>query len=109
MTIDLKSIILGLSLLLNGLLIWYAVQLLKRFLTFQDFLDEFVDKIKEYETHIDAVYNLERFYGDTTLNELLTHSKTITKECENFKIIYLDDEEELAEEELPDEDVEDAS
>ena len=95
-----------LSALLNVVLVWYVVQLIKRFLSFQGLLDDFVERIKEYESHIDVVYNLERFYGDETLNNLLNHSKAITEECENFKVIYLDGEEELEEEA---EELEDAS
>ena len=91
MTISLTLIILGLSFAINFILTWYIIQLLKRFLNFQQQLDEFIDKIGEYEDHIDTVYNMETFYGDPTLSKLLEHSRDISTECENFKIFYFDD------------------
>ena len=92
MTIDVTAVILCFSALLNFVLIWYITQLLKRFLNFQAQLDEFVEKINEYEDHIDVVYNMETFYGDPTLSNLLKHSRDISEECQNFRIFYLDEE-----------------
>mgnify|MGYP003673548493 CR=1 FL=1 len=60
MMINITGIILILSAIINGILIWYIVQLLKRFLNFQAQLDEFVERIQEYEAHVDAVYSMER-------------------------------------------------
>jgi len=92
MTLDLTAIILCISALINFVLIWYIIQLLKRFLNFQHQLDEFVEKIAEYEEHVTTVYNMETFYGDPTLSDLLEHSKNISEECENFKIFYFDED-----------------
>ena len=93
------------SAFLNALLIWYIVQLLKRYLTFQDRLDSFVDKVDEYKGHVDLVYNLETFYGDETLGNLLKHSKNLVEDCSDFKLLYLGEEniqeiEEYEEEEI---------
>ena len=100
------GIILVVSAILNGILIWYIIQLLKRFLNFQAQLDNFVERIQEYESHVDTVYNMERFYGDSTLSSLLEHSKDMAQQCEGFKAYYLniedpeDDYEEDEEEEM---------
>ena len=74
------------------------MQLLRRFLAFQEELDEFMIKLEEYEGHIEIVHNLERFYGDETLGNLLRHSKAIVDESKQFKAI-LDYEQDLDEEE----------
>ena len=50
------------------------------------------------KNHIDIINNLERFYGDETLGNLLRHSKTLVEECQNFQNI-LRQEEEYGEEE----------
>ena len=55
-------------------------------------------KLEEYEGHIEIVHNLERFYGDETLGNLLRHSKAIVDESKQFKAI-LDYEQDLDEEE----------
>ena len=86
------------SAIFNFVFIWYIVQLLKRFLTFQEELDNFSETLEEYKEHIDIVNSLERFYGDETLGNLLRHSKALVEECQSFQRV-LRQEEEYAEEE----------
>ena len=92
------EILFGVSLVINILLGWYIVQLLKRFLAFQEELDYFMERLEEYDGHLDTINNLERFYGDETLANLVRHSKDIVKECKDIRSIvednYDDDEEE---------------
>ena len=89
---------LALSIILNIVFIWYIIQLLKRFLTFQEELDAFSETLEEYENHVDIINGLERFYGDETLGNLLRHSKALVEECQSFQRV-LRQEEEYAEEE----------
>ena len=91
--------LLALSIVFNILLVWYIIQLLRRFLSFQDELDVFSITLEEYKEHIDIVSNLERFYGDETLGNLLRHSKSLVEECQKFQRIIRQEEEEYAEEE----------
>tara|TARA_Y100000114_G_scaffold146717_1_gene157717 strand:- start:21145 stop:21435 length:291 start_codon:yes stop_codon:yes gene_type:complete len=90
---------LAFSVVLNFVFIWYIVQLLKRFLTFQEELDSFSETLEEYRDHIDIVNGLERFYGDETLGNLLRHSKALVEECQSFQRVLRQEEEEYAEEE----------
>ena len=99
MIIDVTAILLVVSGLLNFVLMWYIIQLLKRFLHFQAQLDGFMDKIQEYAEHVDIVYNMENFLGDPTLGNLLEHSKGIAAECDSFKEFYLTETDEIQEEE----------
>jgi hypothetical protein len=92
------NFLLALSVVFNVLLIWYIVQLLRRFLSFQDELDNFSVILEEYQNHIDIINSLERFYGDETLGNLLRHSKSLVEECQKFQSI-IRQEEEYAEEE----------
>ncbi|HCI70432.1 MAG TPA: hypothetical protein DHV30_07475 [Balneola sp.] len=89
---------LAISSILNIVLVWYIVQLLKRFLNFQDELDVFSETLEEYKEHIDVVSNLERFYGDETLGNLLRHSISLVEECQSFQRV-LRQEEDYGEEE----------
>ena len=93
------QLFLTLSVILNIVLIWYIIQLLKRFLTFQEELDTFSETLEEYKDHIDIVHGLERFYGDETLGNLLRHSKALVGECQSFQRVLRQEEEEYAEEE----------
>ena len=89
-----EILLITLSILGNCFLIWYIVQLLKRFLSFQEELDDFVFKLEEYENHINIIHGLERFYGDETLGNLLRHSKDVALSCKRFKNMLNDDDEE---------------
>ena len=90
---------LALSIILNVVFVWYVVQLLRRFLVFQEELDNFSETLEEYTNHIDIVHGLERFYGDETLGNLLRHSKALVEECQSFQRVLKQEEEEYAEEE----------
>jgi len=82
------EILLGISIVINGMMIWYIVQLLKRFLNISEELEGLFISLEEYSEHVDIVYNLERFYGDTTLENLLRHSKTLSETAKNFRATY---------------------
>ena len=45
----------------------------------QEELDIFSDTLEEYKEHIEIINNLERFYGDETLGNLLRHSKALVE------------------------------
>jgi|6_EtaG_2_1085325.scaffolds.fasta_scaffold92943_2 hypothetical protein len=96
------DVFLVLSIIFNVLFIWYIIKMIKRVLAFQERLDEFVESLGEYEGHLDVVYNLESFYGDATLNNLLAHSKAVAQECQEFRALYYGEPalESLDEEEL---------
>lgn len=89
------ELLFGFSVAANLLLGWYIIQLLRRFLGFQQELDDFVSRLEEYEGHVDVLYNLETFYGDETLGNLLKHSKTIVEDCKHFRTFMLPEDEEF--------------
>ena len=66
--------------------------MIKRVLAFQERLDEFVESLETYEGHINVVSNLETFYVDETLANLLRHSKAVVEECQDFRALYYGEE-----------------
>ena len=95
-------IYLTISIIVNVVFVWYLIRLLRRLLFFQGELDDFSLRLEEYDGHLDIVCNLERFYGDETLGNLLRHSRGITEECKQFQRFLNNEEEddEDAEEEI---------
>tara|TARA_R110000824_G_scaffold386100_1_gene580591 strand:- start:598 stop:894 length:297 start_codon:yes stop_codon:yes gene_type:complete len=93
---------LTVSIVVNVVFVWYFMRLLRRLLFFQDELDAFSLHLEEYNGHVDIVCNLERFYGDETLGNLLRHSRGVTEECKQFQKFLNDEEgdEEDAEDEI---------
>jgi len=82
------EILLGVSILISGFLMWYVAKLIKKFLNISEELEGLFVLLEEYSEHVDIVYNLERFYGDTTLENLMRHSKGIVESAKNFRAIY---------------------
>ena len=80
--------LLILSVIANGLLIWYIVQLLKKILTDDENIGDLVDKLNNFSAHLEALYNQETFYADERLQSLLQHSKEIVEEVEAYAELY---------------------
>ena len=40
--------------------------------------------IKDFEEHLESVYNRETFYGDSTLQGLLAHARELNEELKIF-------------------------
>ena len=85
---------LTLSVALNGLLLWYIRQTLRRLLFASENFAWMMSSIKNFSQHLKSLYELEMFYGDTTLGHLIEHSKQLVEDMENFEEIYtlLEDE-----------------
>ena len=99
------TVFLVFSIILNVFLFWYIAQLISRLIIFQEEIDSFAEKLDEYSKHVDILYNLERFFGDETLANLLRHSKSIVEECKELQswVKNEDYEEELEEEDYAEE------
>jgi len=78
------SILLLLSLVANGVLSWYILQILKKLWTFSDGLKHLLTYMTGFSDHIKSVYEMDLFYGDETLQALLRHSRDTVKFIKNF-------------------------
>ena len=85
---------LVLSVALNGLLLWYIRQTLRRLLFASENFAWLMSSIKNFSEHLQSLYELEVFYGDATLGHLIEHSKQLVEDMQNFEEIYtlLEDE-----------------
>ena len=60
--------------------------------------------IRDYKNHLSAVYELDMFYGDSTLGGLLAHTRDLSKDIKEFiqdfpfEDLNQEDEEDLEEE-----------
>ena len=83
------EMILVLSVLANLLLIWYVRNTLKNLLFLSDNLGVLYEVVMDFSIHLKEVYELERFYGDPTLTNLLEHSNFLRLELEKFEDVFL--------------------
>ena len=82
------EIILGTSVLINIFFVWYVVKLLKKFLYVSEELESVFITLDEFSDHIDVVYNMERFFGDATLEHLMRHSRDMSTQAKYFRSLY---------------------
>ena len=80
------EVLLILSVLLNVFLGWYGYLLLRKVVYVSENTSEILTAVDRYQNHLKSVYELEIFYGDETLQDLLSHTGDLTTflvECEN--------------------------
>ena len=84
------SICLGLSMIVNGFFFWYNRQLLSRISFISNNIDDLMKMITNYRDHLTSVYNMEMFYGDETLQFLLSHTRDLKEMLEEYEdVLYI--------------------
>ena len=76
--------LLLISVVLNFLLIFYAVRLAKRLLTVATNIEVVYESFDVFRLHVEAIHESEMFYGDQTLQSLIQHSKSILDMLEDY-------------------------
>jgi len=94
------------SLLVNVFLIWYIVKLVRELVSVSSTLEELFLDIRSFSNHLKAIYELETFYGDQTLENLLSHAKALTEEFIKYESVFdltgeVQDDREASEEASP--------
>ena len=91
------SIILLVSILINGGVILYARAAIVKLLSISEEMYDFKEMVDALAVHLQSVYELEMFYGDETLGALMEHARSFNQQLETFEYIYGLIEEEDAE------------
>jgi len=78
-------IALTLSIIVNIFFIWYLRNVLRDYFYVLDNLEDLFDVVDEFSTHLQGVHELETYYGDSTLQQLIKHSKVVVGEIEDYK------------------------
>jgi len=94
-------IILSISILFNVFLLVYLRYLIPQLYFVSQNINSLVRAVVQFRDHLQAVHELERFYGDETLRSLLRHSNGLVEVLDDFEDIYMlaDDEEDKEDEE----------
>ena len=69
---------LTLSVSLNVLMIWYATKLLGTMRFIQENAEAIQVISEDFKQHLDAVNQMEMYFGDETLSELLKHAEHVS-------------------------------
>ena len=83
-----------LSLLFSVGMFIYARATVIRLLAVSEELGDLNQMTNAFANHLEAVYQLDNFYGDETLRALLEHAISLNEQMETFEFIYSLTEEE---------------
>ena len=94
------------SVLVNLGLVWYIKEALQKTEDLEKDVTDVVEKIDMFSEHIENIHQLEMYYGDENLQNLIDHSRGLINDFIDFQEKYFDvevqsetDEEETTEEE----------
>jgi len=87
-------LVLTISVFFNVALIIYTRGAIIRLLSISEELGDFQQMVNAFAKHLKAVYELDMFYGDETLQGLLDHAVSFNEQLGTFEYIYSLTEEE---------------
>ena len=87
MTIAL-GIISGVLVVLLGVSVWYIRGLLALMYEVTSDIQGMQDGLEEFSKHLNNVYEMEMYYGDETLKQLIHHSKDLIDNINTFKNLF---------------------
>ena len=87
MTIAL-GIISGILVVLLGASVWYIRGLLALMYEVTSDIQGMQDGLEEFSKHLNNVYEMEMYYGDETLKQLIRHSKDLIDNINTFKNLF---------------------
>tara|TARA_R110001599_G_scaffold192763_1_gene388366 strand:+ start:157 stop:522 length:366 start_codon:yes stop_codon:yes gene_type:complete len=89
--IDLIIVIsLIISMMINGLLVWYAIKVLEKLSYVYDNISAMQEINNSFVEHLESVHEMEMYYGDPTLGALIKHSQLIVEQYATFNEILED-------------------
>jgi hypothetical protein len=87
------------SLTINFVLGWYIKKLLNKLEIFTDGVINFKLRLESLSNHLETVHELEMFYGEPVLQQLIKHMKVTVLQIKDFQDSFIVSEgEELPEE-----------
>tara|TARA_Y100000310_G_scaffold230794_1_gene233313 strand:+ start:18231 stop:18545 length:315 start_codon:yes stop_codon:yes gene_type:complete len=79
---------LVISVLLNLSLIWYIIQLLKKFYFISENLADLFLTTKAFRVFANSMYSMESFHGEPIIKELIEKIRDVNHEIELFRDIF---------------------
>jgi len=81
-------ILLGISIIINIILILYIRHSIVRVFVISETASEIFTQLDAFREHLSTMYELPTYYGDETLNNLLQHVKSLIDYLSQYEGIY---------------------
>ena len=76
------------SISVNCALLWYNREAVKKIVFVSDNIGDMMGYFKEFQTHLESIYEMEMFYGDETIKGLIDHTKFMVDHIQDFEEVY---------------------
>tara|TARA_B100000287_G_scaffold403767_1_gene425867 strand:+ start:507 stop:803 length:297 start_codon:yes stop_codon:yes gene_type:complete len=83
------ELFLCISVCLNVMFVFYSRWLIRILKSREEDVNELADVVYEYVTHVKSVHEMEMFYGDQTLQSLISHGTEMVEKIEGFDFLEL--------------------
>ena len=93
-------LIITFSLIVNLLLAWYVIKLLRKFLFVSETIADLYLTAKAFQIFALSMYGMDSYHGEPMIQELIAKIKEVTDEIENFRDVFEYTLDEEIEEEL---------
>lgn len=77
--------LLGLSLVVNGVLVWYTKKLVEKLTFGVQNVDELQNLLDEYANSLSGMLEMETYYGDETMASAVRNTKMVIETCKVYK------------------------
>ena len=81
-------LLLSVSVVLNGLLIWYIIKLLRKFVFISENLADLFLMVKAFQVFLSSMYSMDSYHGEPMIQELMTRVGDVGTELEMFRDIF---------------------
>ncbi len=81
-------IILGLSVALNLLLIWYVVKLLQKLMFVSENMSDLFLTCRAFEVFIKDLHTMQSYHGEPIIQELMVRIGQVSQELESFRDVF---------------------
>jgi hypothetical protein len=82
------NIIVSISVILNGFLIWYVVKLLRKFLFISETIADLYLTSRAFQIFAKSMYSMDTYHGEPMIQELIERMKEVNLEIENFRDVF---------------------
>ena len=72
----------------NIFMFWYIRKVLGKLLFVSRNISDLVDLLTSYGNHLKSIYSLDTYYGDETIQFLMSHTKSLLEVLEEYEDIY---------------------
>jgi len=93
-------LLLAVSVVLNGLLIWYIIRLLRKFIYISENISDLYLTTKAFQVFANSLYSMDSYNGEPIIAELIFKVREVSEEMESFRSIFEYTLDEELEEEL---------